>query len=132
MPSPNPPPKLSGSTCFTLPKCRIWRISLARNVLWHIVELSQTIAKCLRALVMATLILLLSPRNPTAPNVFDRTYFIEKDEKTCPVMLVHEQDQTMINIFTREIRATHFYETKKTKYRELCISSLRIFFFFTK
>lgn len=75
IPSPDPP-KLPGSICFTLPKRRIWRISLARNVLWHMVELSHTTARCLRALVMATLILLLSPRNPTAPNVFDRTYFV--------------------------------------------------------
>lgn len=75
IPSPYPP-KLPGSACFTLPKCLIWRRSLAKKVLWHIVELSQTKAKCLRALVTATLILLLSPRNPTAPNVFDRTYFI--------------------------------------------------------
>ena len=52
----------------------MWRNSLARNVLWQIVELSHTTATCFRALVMATFILLLSPRNPTAPRLLDRTY----------------------------------------------------------
>jgi len=42
-------------------------------VLWQIVELSHTTATCFRALVMATFIRLLSPRNPTAPRLFDRT-----------------------------------------------------------
>lgn len=73
MPSPDPP-KVPGSACFTLPKYRIWRRSLAKNVLWHIVELSHTTATCFLALVIATFIRLLSPRNPTAPSVFDRTY----------------------------------------------------------
>lgn len=73
------PPKVPGSACFTLPKCRMWRKSLAKKVLWHMVELSHTTATCLRALVMATFILLLSPRNPTAPNVFDRTYIITQE-----------------------------------------------------
>jgi len=68
------PPKDPGSACFTLPTCRIWRRSLAKKVLWHIVELSHTTATCLRARVIATFIRLLSPRNPTAPSVFDRTY----------------------------------------------------------
>lgn len=67
------PPEPPGSACFTLPKYLIWRNNLAKNVLWHIVELSQTIATCLRALVMATLIRLLSPKNPTAPMLFERT-----------------------------------------------------------
>lgn len=67
------PSKDPGSACLTLPKRRIWRRSLAKNVLWHMVELSHTTATCLRALVIATFIRLLSPRNPTAPNVLDRT-----------------------------------------------------------
>lgn len=66
-------PKEPGSACLTLPYCRICRNNLDKKVLWHIVELSQTTAMCLRALVMATFIRLISPRNPTAPNVFDLT-----------------------------------------------------------
>jgi hypothetical protein len=61
---------------------------------------------------MATLILLLSPRNPTAPNVFDRTYFIkflEKGTKTSSTMLNHEQDQQRINIFTRNTSIAFFW-----------------------
>lgn len=68
------PPDPPGSTCFTLPKYLICRSNLAKNVLWHIVELSQTIVTCLRALVMATFIRLLSPKNPTAPRLFERTW----------------------------------------------------------
>lgn len=82
MPRPDPP-KLPGSACFTRPKYLIWRRSLARNVLWHIVELSHTTATCLRALVIATFIRRLSPRNPTAPKVFDRTWKRERIWACC-------------------------------------------------
>lgn len=74
MPSPDPP-KVPGSACFTLPKYRICRRSLAKNGLWHIVELSHTTATCFLALVIATFIRLLSPRKPTAPSVLDRTLY---------------------------------------------------------
>jgi len=55
-------------------------------------------------------------------------YFFEKRRENKSIILVHEQDQNLINIFTREILAAHFYETKKTKYRELCIVSSPPFF----
>lgn len=74
------PPYVSGSACFTLPKYRMWRKSLARIVLWHMVELSQMMATCFRALVMATFIRLISPRKPTAPIVFDRTSNTRKNQ----------------------------------------------------
>lgn len=72
-PRPETPSKEPGATCLTCPYRLIWRRSLARKVLWQIVEVSQTTVTCLRALVIATLMRLLSPRNPTAPSGLDRT-----------------------------------------------------------
>jgi hypothetical protein len=74
MSRPESPSKRPGSTCLTWPYCWIWRRSLARNAFLQIVELSHTTATCDLALVMATFMRLLSPRNPTAPKEFDRTW----------------------------------------------------------
>jgi len=82
-------PKMKSKALCTSPTVDIWFSRSLRNGSWLTVEESPIIARCLRALVTATLLLRCSDKNPTSPILTNtanlHTIYLYSTYSTCTV-----------------------------------------------